>query len=328
MSGSLAVGTSILAAWIAVAIVAPWLAPYPPNEQLDVLGGRLRPPGTVLFAVELENRGWRLCEKANARGATLTLECRGQSEVVPLSQVLNSRPDGSFERRVYRLGSDGVGRDVLSRLLHGARVSLGVALLATALALTIGVAVGAIAALGGRLVDGIAMRAVDALLTIPTLFLLIALAAIFRPNNALVIVVLGATGWMGLARIVRAELLSLKEREFVLAARGLGRSWFAILFDHLLPNARASIVVQATLLASNVILAEAVLSFLGLGIQPPQASWGTMIADGQAVFASTGWLGAIPGVALVSTSIALNLICDGLQDRYDPRIRRTALGST
>lgn len=320
-------GFALLGTIALAALLAPLLAPYPPNEQLDTVGAKLRPPGTTLLAVEIFNRGWRLCEKATRNGPTLVLECRGQREEVPLTEVRNARPDGTFDRRTYRLGSDAVGRDVLSRLLYGAQVSLLVAALATFLALTIGVAVGSLAALGGRWVDLIAMRTVDALLTLPTLFLLIALAAIFKPSDGLVIVVLGGTGWMGLARLVRAELLSLKEREFVLAARGLGRSWIAILFDHLLPNARASILVQTTLLASNVILAEAVLSFLGLGIQAPRASWGTMISDGQAVFASTGWLAVIPGLALVTTTIALHLICDGLQDRYDPRIRRTALGS-
>jgi peptide/nickel transport system permease protein len=241
--------------------------------------------------------------------------------VVPADRITNLDATGVADRRVFLLGSDKFGRDVLSRLLHGTRVSLEVALLSLALALLIGVPVGALAALGGRVVDEVSMRTVDGLLAFPTLFLLIALAAVFPGGRWSVIVLLGGTTWMGIARLVRGELASLKERDFVLAVRAMGAGPMWIFFRHLLPNARTPILAAATLQIGTLILAEASISYLGFGIAPPEASWGNLIADGQATILSAWWVAGAPGIAIVVTVIALNVAGDGLRDLLDPRAR-------
>jgi peptide/nickel transport system permease protein len=209
-------------------------------------------------------------------------------------------------------------------MIYGARVSLSVALVSVLLALTLGVAVGSAAALGGPVIDGILMRTVDALLAFPTLFILLVLAAIFSPSTPVIIAVLGTGTWMGISRLIRAEILGLKNREFILAARAAGQKPFAILLRHLLPNAFTPALVQATLLVGQLILAESALSFLGLGIQPPTPSWGNMIAEGREALARAWWVATFPGAAIAFTVVAFNLLGDGLRDFLDPRSRRRA----
>jgi len=164
------------------------------------------------------------------------------------------------------------------------------------------------------------MRVVDILLAFPRLILLLALVALFRPSLALLVVVLGLTGWMGTARIVRREVLSLREREFVLAARSLGFSAPRILFRHILPNVLAPVIVAATLSVGNTIMIEASLSFLGLGVQPPMASWGSMINDGKDALTHAWWIATFPGLAVLFTVICFNLVGDGIRDAFDPRL--------
>jgi peptide/nickel transport system permease protein len=235
--------------------------------------------------------------------------------------VRNLTASGVADHRRFLLGSDRFGRDILSRMLYGARVSLAVGVLAVLLAATLGVAVGSAAALGGPWIDAALMRTVDALLAFPWLFFLILIAALFRPTGLFVILFLGGTGWMGVSRLARAEILSLRQREFILAARAIGQRPFAILWHHLLPNALTPILVQATLLLGNIILLEASLSFLGLGIGPPTPSWGNMIAEGADVLATSWWVATFPGAALALTVIAVNLLGEGLRDALDPRTR-------
>ncbi|MBW8873378.1 MAG: ABC transporter permease [Acidobacteria bacterium] len=312
-------GGALAGLLVATALAAPLLAPYDPAEQLDPPAGLYRPPGTVLAAVHLAGGGWRLADRVRRTAEGLEIERLGQAETLPADQVSNLTARGVADRRVFLLGSDRFGRDLASRVLYGTRVSLAVGLLAVALALTLGVAVGSAAAIGGRLADAVLMRGVDALMAFPWLFLMMALSAFLHPGPGLIVVILGATGWMAISRLTRAEILSLQNREFILAARGLGLSPFAILWRHLLPNAYTPAAIRATLQIADMILLEAALSFLGLGLQPPIPSWGNMISEGQDVLLQSWWVATFPGAALALTVIAFNLLADGLQDTFNPR---------
>ncbi|HEV2846926.1 MAG TPA: ABC transporter permease [Thermoanaerobaculia bacterium] len=304
---------------IVVAAAAPLLAPYDPAEQLDPPATAYRPPGTELAAVRLGDGVWRLADRVRRTPAGLEVERRGRTEFHPASEVLNLTPDGVADRRLFLLGSDRFGRDVLSRMIYGARVSMAVGLLSMLLALTLGIAIGSLAALGGRIADTVLMRSVDALLSFPWLFLLLALATFLGPDPKVTVIILGVTAWTTISRLIRAELLSLREREFVLAARAMGQHPLVIFWRHLLPNAFAPVLIQATLLIGTLILTESSLSFLGLGIQPPIPSWGNLIAEGRDVLLESWWISAFPGVTLALTVIAFNLLADGLRDRLDPR---------
>ncbi|MEX2465843.1 MAG: ABC transporter permease [Gemmatimonadota bacterium] len=222
----------------------------------------------------------------------------------------------------HPLGTDQFARDVLSRLLYGARISLSIGFLAVAISVTIGTTLGAVAGFLGGLVDTVIMRFVDMVISFPRLILLITIIALFEPSIFLITAVLGLTLWPSTARIVRGEVLSLKEREFVQAAVALGYSRPRIIFRHLIPNALAPVIVAATLGIGNTIVLEAGLSFLGLGVQPPTPSWGTMVDGGRGHLLDAWWLSTFPGLAIVFTVLSFNLVGDGLRDALDPRLRR------
>jgi peptide/nickel transport system permease protein len=220
----------------------------------------------------------------------------------------------------HPMGTDDLSRDVLARVATGGRISLSVALLAVALSVTLGAVTGLVAGYLGGVVDTALMRLVDAALAIPRLFLLLLVLAVWEQVPVPVLVVLiGATGWFGTGRLVRGEVLRLREESYVRAAEALGASRRRIIFRHLLPNAAGPLLVAATLGVGDVILLEAGLSFLGLGVQPPTPSWGGMILDAKSVLVAAPWAGLFPGLAIVITVLAVNLFGDALRDAVDPR---------
>ncbi|WP_052303437.1 ABC transporter permease [Solidesulfovibrio fructosivorans] len=222
----------------------------------------------------------------------------------------------------HPLGTDALGRDVLSRLLYGGRVSLWVGFVAVGLSVSIGLALGLCAGYFGGLVDEVIMRGVDVMLCFPSFFLILAVIAFLNPSLINIMVVIGLTSWMGVARLVRAETLTLRGREFVLAAKVSGMRAPAILFFHILPNAAAPVLVSATLGVAGAILTESSLSFLGLGVQPPMPSWGNMLMEGKEVLEVAPWLSIFPGLAILLTVLGYNLIGESLRDILDPRLRQ------
>lgn len=250
-------------------LLAPLLAPYEPQLQLDVVHNALQKPSAE-----------------------------------------------------HWLGTDRYARDLLSRLFYGARVSLSIGLLAAAIAATLGTAVGAVAGYAGRWIDGALMRFVDMMMAFPRLVLLLVVLALLEHRNIyVVVIILALTGWMDVARLVRGQVLSLREQEFIVATRALGLGWGRVVLRHLIPNALAPVLVSATLMVGHTILLEAGLSFLGLGVPPPTAAWGSMVHDGKDYMLSAPWISAFPGMAIVVAVVAINLVGDGLRDALDPRTR-------
>jgi len=223
--------------------------------------------------------------------------------------------------REHPFGTDTVGRDVLARTIQGGRVSLMIGLTAAILEILIGVTIGAFAGFYGGAVDGLLMRFTEAMLIIPSLFLLIVAARLVGGSVTWIVIIFGLTSWMYLARIVRAEFLSLKENEFILAARSIGTPTGQIIFRHILPNTMAPIVVAATLAVATAILAEAYISFLGMGVQPPTATWGNMLDGSYNYIESAPWLWIFPGLLILLTVLSINFVGDGLRDALDPRSR-------
>ncbi len=222
---------------------------------------------------------------------------------------------------VHPLGTDELGRDVLSRMAYGARVSLEVGFVATGIALAIGLVIGLVAGFYGTWVDAVLMRFVDIMLCFPSFFLILAVIAFLGPSILNIMAVIGLTSWMGAARLVRAETLSLKERDFVAAARAQGAGDGRIIFRHILPNALAPIFVWATLGVAGAILVESGLSFLGIGVQPPFPSWGNILTAGKDNIEFAWWLSVFPGLAIFVTVLGYYLLGEGIQEAVDPRLK-------
>lgn len=235
---------------------------------------------------------------------------------IDLKQVL-APPSGQ-----HWFGTDQLGRDVLSRMIWGARISLKVGFVATGLAILIGMVLGAVAGFYGGWIDALIMRFVDIMLCFPTFFLILAVIAFLEPSIWNIMIVIGLTGWMGVTRLVRADFISLRERDFVRAARAIGANDARIIFIHILPNALASILVAATLGIAGAILTESALSFLGIGVQPPTPSWGNILTAGKDNIDIAWWLSLYPGLAILITVVGYNLLGEGIRDASDPRLKK------
>jgi len=221
----------------------------------------------------------------------------------------------------HLFGTDQLGRDVLSRLMYGARVSIAIGVMAVLVSGVLGVAAGVTAGFYGGIVDELLMRLADLRLALPFVLLVISVIAVFGPSFTNLIVILGLTGWVPYAKIVRAEALSMREREFIVAARAVGASNTRLMFRHILPNTVAAAIVIGSLELANIIVVEASLSFLGLGVQAPTPSWGNMLGEARDYLMSNFWLATLPGIAISVTAISVNLIGDWLRDVLDPRIQ-------
>ncbi len=296
-----------LAAVVVACVAGPWMLPEIPA---DPVGGALLAPGTRVTVLRLTD-GRILVSPTVSRlpGDGWRIERGGQTTTVPAAVVQ------SVASHRFWLGSDRYGRDVLRRLLLGGRLSLAIGGAALLVALLAGITVGLAAATGPRWLDAILMRIVDAWMAFPMLFLLILLVTLFRPGTASLVAILGASSWMGLARLVRGQALALREQPFLQVSRAMGTPWFLRWGLHYLPNLAGPVSQEAALRLGDLIVAEATLSFLGLGVQPPTPSWGAMAAEGQAVLLSGWWIAALPGLAIALVVLLLAAAGDCLQER-------------
>jgi peptide/nickel transport system permease protein len=301
----LVTGGVLLGALALLALLGPALA-GDPAAIVDPPAAGLLPPLARRAVVELRDGSTLAGESVRRLDDRWSIVRRGEERPVAEADV------AAVGMRRFWLGTDNLGRDQLARLLAGGRVSLAIGVLALTVALLIGTGVGLAAGWRGGALDAVLMRLADGLLAVPLLFLLILLAALFRPGPAALIAVLGLSSWMDIARLVRGQVLSLKEREYVLAARAIGASDLRIAVVHLLPNLAAPLAQGAALRLGDLILAEAALSFLGLGVQPPLASWGAMVAHGQEFFPAAWWLTFPAGLAVAGTVIGAALLADGV----------------
>lgn len=345
-----------------IALLAPYVAPYHPNAQEDIAITQFKPPlstSLVLtlrnprypslayfhdstetrFGVEMENEflhrsselldpeSTRLffVDSVHAAGNWIVAFQRSKATTFAKVDLIQSTDEEWKTTRVHVFGTDRFGRDAFSRMVYGARVSLGLGLIAVLLAVVIGTTLGTVSGYLEGKFDFLLMRFVDMMLAFPTIFIILLIVALFEsipiPRIMLVVLVIGMTSWMTIARLVRGQVLSVKNADYVIAAQSLGFSTRRIIVRHILPNVLTQIIVYATLRLGGIILVEAALSFLNLGVQPPTPSWGNMIFEGKDFLSSAWWMATMPGLAIVGTVVSFNLFGDGLRDALDPRMR-------
>jgi peptide/nickel transport system permease protein len=303
-------------------VSAPW------GEDLDMYLETTATPEPLSFGKIAVRRILRDRLSLAAIGILLTLILLSAFAGVISDKILKVDPNATnllttFEppSAEHWLGTDQVGRDQLSRLLYGGRISLAIGFSAAAVSMTIGITIGLIAGFFGGIVDDFIMWFINTLQSIPTLFLLLIIVALFSPDPLWFVVILGLLGWMGTSRLVRGEVFSLRERDYVTAARALGASKFTLMARHVLPNAIPIVIVITMIDVGGVILVESALSFLGLGVQPPTATWGNMLSNAQSYFHLGTHLVIFPGLLITITVLCLYIMGDGLRDALDPRMK-------
>jgi peptide/nickel transport system permease protein len=290
------------------------------SVRADALDAPVARERTQLGLAWLRFRQHRLALAGLVVITILTTGALFASQIAPYDP---DEPDVRVRRQppslAHPMGTDQLGRDQLSRLLHGGRFSLQVGLMATIVAVSVGTLVGAMAGHYGGALDNLLMRIVDLMFTLPRLLVLLLLGAVFKASLLFIIVLLGLTSWMTVARLVRASFLSLREKEFVEAARAVGVRDRRLIWRHMLPNAAGPIIVAATLGVAGTILVESTLSYLGYGVQPPTPTWGNMLQNAQGELYTAPWLTIFPGLFIFLTIMAINFVGDGLRDALDPR---------
>lgn len=305
--------------FIGIAVLGPFIVPLDPADQGDLETTRFLPPlqsaavSVIVPQSPSVQNGNNVIERILNNANNYLLEKR-----VYFTRAEFTRKEddggGTNSRIVFLFGTDALGRDVFSRVIYGTRISLGIGIIVAFLSMFIGLAIGFLTGLMGGVADKLVMRGIDVLLSIPSLVLIISLFAVLGQSIQILIIVLAVSGWMGVARLVRGEVLKLRELEFIHAAKLLGVSSIGIIRNHLLPNVMPTIVTASVLQLVNSIMGEAALSFLGLGIQPPTPSWGNMIGESVIYLGSAWWIGVFPGIALSFFAISAQLVADGIQE--------------